>query len=361
MRASVFVIGIAVAAASCGGGGSSSGTPTSPSGSSSSTFTVTIAGTLNAAVGATSQLTATVRDSSGATVSGATVTWSSSDNSVISVSGTGLATAVKIGPATITASSNGASSTATFSGTFAPYTFDVAAASVADQRIIYDSVQFAHSYFSSAFGRTIANPTTVTASLNAQGCATGGSAAFTGAGAVTFCVGNPGWLQPSPTLRQKITMHEIFHVLQFEMRWLGGSTQTGAEWIVEGSAELVGFRALAAKGPLPFNTALGCMVKEVSDFASQHPPGLSNLNAYEGPVVFRNTQGPLYSLSMIGMDRLSPSTLTAVKAFGDAMAGGSQYPVSFQTAFGQTTAQFYNAWSAYLASLPVPPTYLCGS
>ena len=53
--------------------------------------------------------------------------------------------------------------------------------------------------------------------------------------------------------------------------------------------------------------------------------------------------------------------MTAVKAFGDAMAGGTQYPVSFSTAFGQTTAQFYSAWPAYLASLPVPPNYLCGS
>ena len=59
--------------------------------------------------GQTLQLTATVRDQNGNPMSGQAVTWSSSDQAVATVSGTGLVTAVAAGTARVTASSGGAS------------------------------------------------------------------------------------------------------------------------------------------------------------------------------------------------------------------------------------------------------------
>jgi len=56
-------------------------------------------------LGATEQLTATVKDQNGATMSGASVTWSSSSASVATVSSSGLVTAVANGTTTITATS----------------------------------------------------------------------------------------------------------------------------------------------------------------------------------------------------------------------------------------------------------------
>ena len=53
-------------------------------------------------LGDTEQLTATVRDQDGATISGASITWTSSSSSVASVSSTGLVAAVADGTATIT-------------------------------------------------------------------------------------------------------------------------------------------------------------------------------------------------------------------------------------------------------------------
>ena len=60
----------------------------------------------------TQQLTATVRDQNGATMSGTPVTWVSAASNVASVSSTGLVTAVADGTATVTATSGSASETA---------------------------------------------------------------------------------------------------------------------------------------------------------------------------------------------------------------------------------------------------------
>ena len=62
--------------------------------------------------GGTQQLTATATDSGGATISGATFTYASSDTSVATVDSNGLVTAVKAGSATITATSGGVDGTA---------------------------------------------------------------------------------------------------------------------------------------------------------------------------------------------------------------------------------------------------------
>jgi uncharacterized protein YjdB len=69
--------------------------------------------TANILVGATQQLTATTLDAGNATLTGRTVTWSSSDATKASVSSTGLVTAVTAGSATITASSEGKNGSST--------------------------------------------------------------------------------------------------------------------------------------------------------------------------------------------------------------------------------------------------------
>src|SRR5207245_2962209 len=63
-------------------------------------------------VGATQQFTAVTKDAAGNTLTGRTVTWASSNTAVVMVSGSGLATGMAGGPATITATSEGQSGTA---------------------------------------------------------------------------------------------------------------------------------------------------------------------------------------------------------------------------------------------------------
>jgi hypothetical protein len=69
-------------------------------------------GSASVQVGGTTQLSATVLDANGATMSGQTVTWSSSNTGVATVSGSGLVTGVAGGTATITATSSGKQGTA---------------------------------------------------------------------------------------------------------------------------------------------------------------------------------------------------------------------------------------------------------
>jgi uncharacterized protein YjdB len=67
--------------------------------------------TASVTIGTTAQLVAITKDSIGGTLSGRTVTWGSSDPTTVSVSSTGLVSALKLGNATITATSEGKSGT----------------------------------------------------------------------------------------------------------------------------------------------------------------------------------------------------------------------------------------------------------
>src|SRR5256886_11584898 len=59
------------------------------------------------AAGGAAQFTASLRDSAGNVLTGQPVTWASSDSTIATINGSGLATAVAAGTATITATSGG--------------------------------------------------------------------------------------------------------------------------------------------------------------------------------------------------------------------------------------------------------------
>jgi uncharacterized protein YjdB/alpha-tubulin suppressor-like RCC1 family protein len=95
-----------------------------------STVTVTPA-SAPTTVGATTQLTAVTKDAGGATLTGRTVTWTTSDSTKATVSAAGLVTGVAVGTATITATSEGKTGTAAVTIAQAPVaTVTVAPATV---------------------------------------------------------------------------------------------------------------------------------------------------------------------------------------------------------------------------------------
>jgi Big-like domain-containing protein len=71
-------------------------------------------------VGATQQVTATTKDSAGTTLTGRVVTWASSNTSVATVSSSGLVTGQAAGSATVSATSEGKSGTASITVQAAP-------------------------------------------------------------------------------------------------------------------------------------------------------------------------------------------------------------------------------------------------
>jgi uncharacterized protein YjdB len=339
-----------------GKAGSKVVTVSAPSGN-----TITITGSLTPQAGTTTQLVATVHDGAGNVVSGTPVAWFSSDSTIIAVSQTGLANALRIGTATIAAASGMATGTVAVTSSLAPFTFTFAASMTpAEQQVIKDNVQSAHAFQKTVFDRQIHNPTSIVASTNAPGCAQGGAAAFQSQGALTFCVANPGWLNPPPKLREKIVQHELFHVWQFENHWIGNPATAGATWLIEGAAELMGYRGIADRGLITMPVAIGCQVKESTDFKLQHPPGLPALNTVETLQAFNTTVGPLYTVSMLAAEQLTQTNgLVSLRTYADAIAAGTAWQAAFQTAFGVSTTDFYAQFPTYLASLPVPATYEC--
>ena len=105
--------------AGCGGGGSPTKptTPTTPPPPPptpvATTITVTPSSHTLGSIGATVQLTATVKDQNNNTMSGQTVTWTSGNMAVATVNAQGLVTAASNGTAQITARSGNASGRAT--------------------------------------------------------------------------------------------------------------------------------------------------------------------------------------------------------------------------------------------------------
>ena len=73
---------------------------------------VTPSGATLKSIGETLQLSASARDATGTTISGKTFTWSSSDENSVTVSSSGLVTAVAVGSAIVTATSDGVDGTA---------------------------------------------------------------------------------------------------------------------------------------------------------------------------------------------------------------------------------------------------------
>src|SRR5204863_449932 len=109
--------------------GSATITATSEGKSSTASLTVTTApvasvaispATTSLTVGQTVQLTATPKDSAGGTLTGRMVTWTSGNPSVATISGSGLVAGVTAGSATITATSEGKTSSAAVTVTSVP-------------------------------------------------------------------------------------------------------------------------------------------------------------------------------------------------------------------------------------------------
>ena len=105
------VLTLVAVAKGCGDGDTPI-TPPTPEPARPTTVTVSPATNELTALGTTVQLTAEVRDQNARVMAGATVTWTSSANSVATVNASGLVTAAGNGTATITASAGSASGSA---------------------------------------------------------------------------------------------------------------------------------------------------------------------------------------------------------------------------------------------------------
>jgi len=88
---------------------------------------VTVSGSATLQAGATTKLTATVKDAAGNALATVPVTWSSSDNTMMSVAADGTVSALRIGTAKITATAGTQTGSLDLTSSLTPYTFTFAA------------------------------------------------------------------------------------------------------------------------------------------------------------------------------------------------------------------------------------------
>ena len=258
--ASVDASGLATGAAA----GSATITATSEGHSGTAALTVTTVAVPVASVtvspasasvpaGQTAQLTATAKDASGNTLTGRTITWTSSNPSVATVSSSGLVSGVVAGSATITATSEGKSGTAAITVTTVPVasvTVSPASATVFVNQTLQLGATPKDANGNTLTGRTItwgssnSSVATVSSSGLVSGVATG-SATITAtsegkSGTAAITVSTP---LPPPTgtcLTQAGTLVTLsgFRTSTYETSSLSASTKvdaTSAQFLVDSS------------------------------------------------------------------------------------------------------------------------------
>jgi len=177
-------------------GGPVTMTATSEGQSGTATVTVTLApvaavtvtpSAANIAITGTVQLTATPRDANGNPLTGRAISWSSSNNNIATVNGSGLVTGVTAGSVTITATSEGQSGTASITVAGAPVasvTVTPPSASVPAGQTVQLTATLKDANGNVLTGRTVtwASNNTTVATVNSNGLVTtkvAGSATIT--------------------------------------------------------------------------------------------------------------------------------------------------------------------------------------
>jgi len=142
--------------------------------------------TVSMFTGQTTPLVATTRDATGAVVTGTPVAWSTSNSSVATVSSEGVVTAVSVGTATITATSNGHNGTATVIVSSVP----VASVTVSPSSVsvVQGGTTSLTATMKDASGNVLANRAVSWSSSNTQVATVSGTGVVTGVGAGTTTI-----------------------------------------------------------------------------------------------------------------------------------------------------------------------------
>lgn len=169
----------------------------------------------------------------------------------------------------------------------------------------------------------------------------GSSTATASATRITVYIQSEGWKSARQT-RRKILLHELFHVLQQQEGWNMGLT-----WLVEGSAEIVGFRGTWVEERLLTEVQVrGCHIWSVTGSSVLMP--LENYATNNGQP-FPPNGGPIYSLFFLAADRL----------VSERGIGSLKRVTNVESDFGLSLPDYYSQFAAYRATLSRPARYEC--
>lgn len=308
-------------------------------------------------LGRSYQLTATLRVSGEQDRNVTTdAQWSSSNAGVASVS-TGNLTIRGLGEVDIAAVHEGATGTFHVSVTAGQVTFEIdAGVSQIDQDVIRSGIVIAQSYFLSNFSWTPTQQVKVVVKAGTNGPIQ----AQAQGNQITVYSGNSDWQRFGPEFKRKTLVHEFFHIMQYSLGWIPPSQQvTSALWLLEGSAEYVGYlAAYAGQGVSSADQLRGCHQFRVVN--GIRIPRLSELEGQGFNEVSR--QGaPVYSIGYLAADyAVRDSGLRSLNTFGLA-AANSPWQDAFFQAFGSQLSAFYEAFEQYRNSWRPPSSYTCAS
>lgn len=115
----------------------------------------------------------------------------------------------------------------------------------ADEWLVREGIRYARSYAAEHLGRV----TERNFEVDARPVQEFPNAGYVAGNAIYISTENSVWLESSPLHRLKIVIHEYFHLIQFEAV---PDSRPVPRWLLEGSAELFAYQAVAALGLVDF-------------------------------------------------------------------------------------------------------------
>ncbi len=279
-------------------------------------------------------------------------TWSSSDPSVATVNAGIVNVLVDGKTADITVKYQDVTSKVTVSTGWFLIKADPGV-SATDQDIVRDGANVAIDYYASKLGWVPEKQITITLTT-----ASGSTTATSAPSALTVFVTGSEWLVTAAELKRKIIGHELFHVLQYTIAWLGNHTILD-DWLVEGSAEYMGYRAeVIDRGIQGADQTRGCHQFSVDNSSTLVTLPLSKLEN-QGDFQAAAHASPAYSLAYLAAERAAQDRgLGSFIDYGRSAATAS-LAVSFQNGFGKPLSQFYDEFETYRRTWVHSPNYTC--
>lgn len=172
---------------------------------------------------------------------------------------------------------------------------------------------------------------------------------MTGPFAVHLSTTALGWPHTGATFREVMVAHEVWHVVQASLvqpRTFidvpDDAVPTGGpRWLIEGSAEVFAYHALADAGQLDYATQCAVYLSG----ARQATQPLRSMESWAGMVQAKPFD---YALGFNAADYIARTFGEAqFIAYWKAIGAGSSWQDAFRAAFGKSIAQFYDDFGRY--------------
>jgi hypothetical protein len=176
----------------------------------------------------------------------------------------------------------------------------------------------------------------------------GGPAATSSHGGIFLNWASLSWTSGAPQ-NQKIIAHELFHVFQYQLDKLFAAHESssrvylsGPVWLLEGSAEMVGYRVAVDRRLFPSYASV--LAGQISR-AKQIGTPLSSLETYDEAQI-PNVYG-LFSVAVDHLVTVAPGGLLALTGYYNALGAGMVWQDAFRAAFGMSIEAYYANFAAY--------------